>query len=154
MGKNLIITEEERNEILNLHNSYIFEAPGDTVLGNQGTPVVGATASGPTIANTVSQPSVPPQQTQQPTKIAQLQNKLNQKFNSGLKVDGKWGVNTANAVLRALKTTSPATKPPTATQQPATQQPATQQPTQKLPTLPAGTAQRHGQPTQLAGQNK
>ena len=84
----------------------------------------------------------------------QLQNKLNQKFNSGLKVDGKWGVNTANAVLRALKTTSPATKPPTATQQPATQQPATQQPTQKLPTLPAGTAQRPGQPTQLAGQNK
>jgi hypothetical protein len=87
MGKRLIITEEEKNEILNLHKSHIFEAPGDAVLGNQETPVVGATPSGPTIADTMDKPSVPTQQpTQKPlnqstpgknTKVESLQNTLN-----------------------------------------------------------------------------
>ena len=149
MGQRLIITEEERNEILNLHKSRIFEGPEDA-LGTQGTPVVGATNTGPGIGNTVNQPGLPA--AQPPTKITQLQNKLNQKFKSGLTADGKWGPKTANAVLSALKGLSP--------QQPATQQPATQQPAkveepiQKLPTLPVGTVQRPGQPTQLAGQTQ
>lgn len=127
MGKKLIITEEERNEILNLHNSRIFEGPEDA-LGNQGTPVVGATPAGPTIAGTMNQPSVPTQQpTQQLTKIQQLQNKLNEKFKSGLKADGKWGPKTATAVLNALKTSSTP-----APQTPAPQKP-TEEPMQKLP---------------------
>ena len=58
MGQRLIITEEERNEILKLHKSFIFEGPDD-VLGNQGTPVSGATNSGPGIVNTVNQPGLP-----------------------------------------------------------------------------------------------
>jgi len=60
-------------------------------------------------------------------------------------VDGVLGNTTLKAIESALKSTQPAAAP---------QQPAPQQPTQKLPTLPAGTAQRPGQPTQLAGQNK
>lgn len=133
MGKKLIITEEERNEILNLHNSMIFEGPEDA-LGNQGTPVVGATPSGPTIAGTMNQPSVPTQQpTQQPTKITQLQNKLNEKFKSGLKADGKWGPKTATAVLTALKGLSSSTP-----QQPTPQQPQkpAEEPMEKLPLKP------------------
>ena len=133
MGKRLIITEDERNEILNLHKSHIFEAPSDTVLGNQGTPVVGATPAGPTIANTMNQPQVGGTVVKDMTsKVFALQNSLNAKFKSGLKSDGKWGPKTATAVLNALK--GSANQKPNAvttpTQQPATQQPATQQPTQ------------------------
>jgi len=151
MGQRLIITERERNRILNLHGAsnkliYVVEGPND-VLGNQGTPVSGATNTGPGIENTVNQPGLPA--SQPPTKITQLQNKLNQKFKSGLTADGKWGSKTANAVLTALKGLSPQQ------QQPPAQQPANiEEPTQKLPTLPAGAVQRPGQPTQLAGQTQ
>lgn len=145
MGQRLIITEEERNEILKLHKSSIFEGPDD-VLGNQGTPVSGATNSGPGIVNTVNQPGLPA--AQPPTKITQLQNKLNQKFKSGLTADGKWGFKTANAVLSVLKGLS------TQQKQPAQQPAKVEEPTQKLPTLPVGTIQRPGQPTQLAGQTQ
>jgi hypothetical protein len=138
MGKRLIITEDERHEILNLHKSHIFEAPSDAVLGNQGTPVVGATPAGPTIANTMSQPQAGGTVAKDMTsKVFALQNSLNAKFKSGLKSDGKWGPKTATAVLNALKgsanqkpnavTTTPSQQP--ATQQPTTQ-PATQQPSQ------------------------
>jgi hypothetical protein len=130
MGQRLIITEEERNEILKLHKSFIFEGPDD-VLGNQGTPVSGAINSGPGIVNTVNQPGLPA--AQPPTKITQLQNKLNQKFKSGLTADGKWGSKTANAVLSALKglSTPPAQQPPA--QQPTAQQPTAQQPPAQQP---------------------
>jgi hypothetical protein len=142
MGKRLIITEEERNEILNLHKSHIFEAPGDTVLGNQDTPVVGATPSGPTIADTMNKPSVPTQQsTQKPlnqptpgknTKVETLQNTLNEKFKSGLGADGKWGIKTATAVLNSLKSLP------------------SNQPIEKLPTLPGTPIARTNTTTQLA----
>jgi hypothetical protein len=136
MSKNLIITEEEKNEILKLHKSYIFESLGDEVLGEQDAPVDGSTSQAPT-----QQPT----QTQQLTKIQQLQTKLNEKFNSGLTVDGKWGPKTASAVVKALKSTT--------TQQPVqTQQPTPQEPIQKLATLPAGTVQRTNQSTQLSNQ--
>ena len=151
MGQRLIITEEERNEILKLHKSFIFEGPDD-VLGNQGTPVSGATNTGPGIENTVNQPGLPA--SQPPTKITQLQNKLNQKFKSGLTADGKWGSKTANAVLTALKGLSPQQQQPPAQQPPAQQPAKIEEPTQKLPTLPAGAVQRPGQPTQLAGQTQ
>jgi len=160
MGQRLIITERERNRILNLHGAsnkliYVVEGPND-VLGNQGTPVSGATNTGPGIENTVNQPGLPA--SQPPTKITQLQNKLNQKFKSGLTADGKWGSKTANAVLTALKGLSPQQQQPPAQQQqqqPPAQQPAKiEEPTQKLPTLPAGAVQRPGQPTQLAGQTQ
>jgi hypothetical protein len=62
MSKNLIITEEEKNEILKLHKSYIFESLGDEVLGEQDAPVDGSTSQAPT-----QQPT----QTQQLTKIQQ-----------------------------------------------------------------------------------
>lgn len=77
MGQRLIITEEERNIIRRLHKSNIFEA-------------------GP-------EAQVATQQSMSSQKIMDLQNKLNEKFNSGLTADNKWGVNTANAVLNALK---------------------------------------------------
>jgi peptidoglycan hydrolase-like protein with peptidoglycan-binding domain len=109
MGQRLIITEEERDSIRRLHKSNIFEAPE----------------------------SQQPAQTQQLTKIQQLQTKLNEKFNSGLIVDGKWGPKTASAVVNALKPKTP-------------QQPAQKE--QPLPTLPAGTVQRTNQSTQLSNQ--
>jgi hypothetical protein len=142
MGKRLIITEEEKNEILNLHKSHIFEAPGDAVLGNQETPVVGATPSGPTIADTMDKPSVPTQQpTQKPlnqstpgknTKVESLQNTLNEKFKSGLGADGKWGIKTATAVLNSLKSLPK------------------EQPIEKLPTAQATPITRTNTNTQLA----
>jgi hypothetical protein len=108
MGQRLIITEDEKNTIRRLHKSNVFEAPE------------------------LQQPA----QTQQLTKIQQLQTKLNEKFNSGLTVDGKWGTKTASAVINALKV------------------PSTQQPMEKLATLPAGTVQRTNQSTQLSNQTQ
>ena len=70
MKKNLFeITEQEKNRILNMHinatnRHYIFEqvaqAPVDTVLGNQGQPVVGAQPALQSLVNTPQQPA--PQQ--------------------------------------------------------------------------------------------
>lgn len=112
MGQRLIIAEEEKNRILNLHGTsnnrnYLFEDPND-VLGNQETPVVGATPSGPTLASTMSQPELPAENkpADKSSKVLGIQNNLNSKLNSGLKTDGKWGPKTATAVLNALKTTS------------------------------------------------
>jgi len=130
MGKRLIITEDERNEILNLHKSHIFEAPSDAVLGNQGTPVVGANPAGPTIASTVNQPESSLQSLgNTSTKIVALQTALNNKFKSGLKPDGKWGPKTATAVLNALK--GSANQKPNAVTTPSSQQPSTQPATQQ-----------------------
>jgi hypothetical protein len=131
MTKRLIITENERNEILNLHKSNIFEAPNDVVLGNQETPVVGANPSGPTLASTAYESG-------KPSRIMSLQTVLNKKFNSGLIEDGKWGPKTAAAVLNALKSLS--------NQQPIPQE----EPTEKLPTLQATPIERTNTTTQLA----
>ena len=57
--KNLLrITEDEKRRILNLHEtrkSKEWNLINEQVTGNPGTPVVGATPSGPTVANTPTQ---------------------------------------------------------------------------------------------------
>ena len=92
MGQRLIITEEERNSILNAHKSNIFEAEP-----------AGQDPKLQQVATPTQQPSAVPQQSASSQKIMQLQNKLNEKFNSGLTPDGKWVAKTANAILIALK---------------------------------------------------
>jgi hypothetical protein len=129
MGQRLIITEEDRDSIRRLHKSNIFESLGYEVLGEQSEPVAGSTPQAST-----QQPA----QTQQLTKIQQLQTKLNEKFNSGLTVDGKWGPKTALAVVNALKSTT--------NQQPAPKE----EPIQKLPTAQATPIARTNTNTQLA----
>ena len=69
------VTDQEKNEILNMHRHatnrhYIFEqvvqAPVDTVLGNQGQPVVGAQPAPQSLVNTPQQPAPQQPAPQQP----------------------------------------------------------------------------------------
>lgn len=122
MGQRLIITEEERNSIIRLHKSNIFES--------------GPAGQDPELqqaASSTQPPAATPQQSKTSQKIMDLQNKLNEKFNSGLIADGKWGFKTAAAVLSAMKSLS------------NTQPKPTEEPLQKMATLPAsavGTVRR------------
>ncbi len=115
MKQRLIITEEEKNQIINLHRKFINEAgPGgiDPSL-QQGTTTSGVT-SGATSGATV-QPTVIQKGVKNP-KVEALQTKLNEKFNSGLVVDGKWGPKTAAAVQTALTSLQGAQQPNASTQ--------------------------------------
>ena len=71
MKSKFTLTESERDRVLGLHKSAIkkeFLTERDAVLGNQGTPVVGATPGGASIANTATQ--TPPTNPTTPTTSA------------------------------------------------------------------------------------
>ena len=129
MEKKLIITEDEKNEILNLHRKFISEQvtrqpeigslktkPAQTIATN--TPEAKLQQS-TTTQTTTQAPvtSAPIQAGVKNPKVEALQNKLNEKFKSGLVPDGKWGPKTAAAVQKALGevTTQTTTQAPTTT---------------------------------------
>lgn len=81
MRNKFILTEEEKRSILSMHTKrYISEDDTQPL----------------TVTPTVIKSGVFNQ------KVLDLQNKLNEKYKSGIVADGKWGTNTANAVSQAL----------------------------------------------------
>lgn len=126
MEKRIIIKEDERNHILNLHRKYISEQQAGPQNFNQvddnkdGVPdyLQQSVSSNATTQQTTTAPDVTTQQTTVVTpqnqiqgckgnqKICLLQSKLNEKYKSGLVVDGKWGPKTAAAVQKAMSAQS------------------------------------------------
>lgn len=117
MKQRLIITEEEKNQIINLHRKFINEAgPGgiDPNLQQGNTTTTTTVAPVTTTTTTVAPVSI--QKGVKNPKVEALQTKLNEKFNSGLVVDGKWGPKTAAAVQTALASLQGAQQPNASTQ--------------------------------------
>lgn len=102
----------------------------------------------PTKETPVPQKQVSTQPNLNQTTVMSIQNLLKGKGmnlgTSGPKKDGVDGV-LGNTTLKAIESALNKTSTPT---------PQTQEPTQTIPTLPKGTVQRPGQPTQLAGQKR
>ena len=108
MNKKFLITEEEKNRILGLHEQGVEFKPTDTSYStNWNNPVQQTNPNVPSQTQPTQQ-----QPTQQPSstfkmgvkndKVTQIQTKLNEKFKVGLTPDGLWGPKTAAAVAKYL----------------------------------------------------
>ena len=107
MKNRFYITEEDKKNILNQHKNYVNE---------QGVEVPGLSSQN-SVLNTISPQQQVPQQTTTPPqgkveniqpgvfnqKVMDLQKKLNEKYKSGLILDGKWGPKTSLVVANVLK---------------------------------------------------
>ena len=107
MKNRFYITEEDKKNILHQHKNYVNE---------QGVEVPGLSSQN-SVLNTISPQQQVPQQTTTPPqgkveniqpgvfnqKVLDLQKKLNEKYKSGLILDGKWGPKTSLAVANVLK---------------------------------------------------
>ena len=127
MKQRLIITEEEKNQIINLHRKFINEAgpggidpnlqQGNTTTTTTVAPVTTTTTTvAPVTTTTTTVAPVAIQKGVKNPKVETLQNKLNEKFKSGLTPDGKWGPKTAAAVQTALASLQGAQQPNASTQ--------------------------------------
>lgn len=119
--KQFIISESERNFILNQHKKYLKEETSSTGT-TTGTTTTGTTTTGTTTGTTTDiLPGVENQ------KVKELQDLLITKFKSGISSDSKLGPKTLDSAIRALlgqeqlkKTIQPKpkVKPKTPTQTP------------------------------------
>lgn len=111
MSNKILISEEEKNEILTLHRGIVKE---QAYSGNQNVtqqPVTTQTTTQTTTQQPATQPS-PIQLGVKNDKVVTIQTKLNEKIaakqipnvTSPLVVDGKWGPKTAYAITQFLGT--------------------------------------------------